>query len=115
MTLAEWIRRQCNATIEGSTIAAIVCDAVCAQPAGAGVGTPPPPNEGFIRQSAGGLPAIRGSVGAKNLENFWVENSVKLGSVAKANQRGELVAAKPETLAYRNWKLNRLKQANKLS
>jgi hypothetical protein len=61
----------------------------------------------------GGLPAIRESVGAKNLENFWVENSVKLGSVAKANQRGELVAAKPETLAYRNWKLNRLTEEPK--
>jgi hypothetical protein len=78
MTLAGWIRRQCSATVERSTITAMVADAVYAQLAGAGFGTPPPRHEGSIRQSAGGLPAIRESVGAQNLENFWVENSVKL-------------------------------------
>jgi hypothetical protein len=66
MTLAERIRSQRNATVEGSMIAAMVADAVCAQLAGAGFGTPPTPHEGFIRQSTGGLPAIRESVGAKS-------------------------------------------------
>jgi len=54
MTLAEWIRRQCNATIEGSTIAAMVADAVCAQLAGAGFGAPPPP----MRVLLGNRPGI---------------------------------------------------------
>ena len=47
MTLAEWIRRQCNATVEGSTIAAMVSDAISAQLARGGIGEPPTPPQGF--------------------------------------------------------------------
>lgn len=87
-TMAEWIRRQCNATLEGATIATMVADEICARWTGAGFGNPPPPMKGFIRESTGGRPAMRGGVSRENLENLRKQISKKRGQGSGAGGAG---------------------------
>ena len=83
MTLAEWIRRQCNATIEGSTIAAMVGHEISARFAAAGFGNPPPPARVLLGDRPGALLPIREGVGHRILKNLADENSRKVGEASK--------------------------------
>jgi len=65
MTLSAWIVRQCDATVEGSTIAAYVADVVSSR-LRAELNLPPTPQGVSISDSAGGSPAQPDSVS----ENF---------------------------------------------